>query len=170
MQINITLSKKEKRHYFIYLLAMLLLTVILLAVATMSRLTSPFEETDLHSVSILQEKSRFDETQKSFAKKTDSLFSQISKFDPEKASPIEENNIQVNISEVQNAFKLTNFTDSRKSFYPQVAEFYSMYYEDKKSALLIKENTKNLKAQLENCTVGYRNDRQEMVQRETRGR
>ncbi|MFN3022011.1 type VI secretion system TssO [Chryseobacterium sp. TY3] len=168
MQINVTLSKKEKKHYFFYLLGMLFFTVILLSVAFLYRYASPFADSDLHSVSILQEKTRFDETQKSFAIKTDSLFAKLMKFDPEKAPPGDENEIEFGISEINNGFKQGNFSDGRKEFYPQMAEFYNMYFIDKKTLKLTGENIKNKKNQLDNCMVGYNRNRSEMVQRETR--
>lgn len=149
-----------------YLLAMLLFAVLILSLAVLSRHDSPFADTDLRAVRILEQKVRFEETQKSFQKQSDSTFAKIEKYDPEKSSPLQENDIEIGVSNIRNAFKLTDFTDTRTKSYPQISDFYKMYYDDKKSAATIKANTKLFTKQFEDCSVGYRSDRQELLQRE----
>ncbi|WP_337059181.1 type VI secretion system TssO, partial [Elizabethkingia meningoseptica] len=60
MQLQVTLSKKEKRYYFIYLLGMLLLAIIFLCIIFLSKLESPFVHSDALAIKTLQEKSFFD--------------------------------------------------------------------------------------------------------------
>ncbi len=164
MQINITLSKKEKRHYFLYLLAMLTGAVLILSIIVLNKAINPFSEADMHSVMILQEKNKFNEAQKVIQSNMDSTFVKIDKYDAEKANPVQEHNINEGISNVQAAFKMSGATDPRKESYPQISKFYRMYMDDKKSSAIIKGNIESFSRQYEDCTVGFR-DRQQMMQR-----
>lgn len=166
MQIQITLSRKEKRYYFLYLLGMLCFAVGVVAVAVLFSHPSPFSESDMHAIYTLQEKNRFEEARKPFQKQTDSTFSKLEKFDAEKTSPLEENDIKMGISEIQNAFALTNVKDPRISAFEQIGRFYKMFYDDKKSAAVIEDNIRIFEKQFDDCSVGYRDRRQQMMQRE----
>ena len=165
MQINITLSKKEKRHYFLYLLGMLVFTVFIVAFIVLNKVANPFSGTDMHAVMTLQDKAKFDEAQKNIQKQMDSTFVKIEKMNPEKITPIEENDISVGISNVNNAFKMSASSDPRKESYPQVAKFYEMFFEDKKNTVTLKKNIENFTKQYDNCIVGYRDRQQQMMQR-----
>ncbi len=166
MQVNITLSKKEKRHYFLYLLGMLLFAVLIISFIALRHFRSPFSDADMHSVLVLQEKTQFDEAQKSVEKLMDSTFKRINKLDVEKSSPLQENEAQMGITDVNNAFKLTKLTDPRTKAYSQISRFYKMYYDDKREADLVQKNTKIFVKQFEDCSVGYRDRQQQMQQRE----
>ena len=67
MQVNITLSNKEKRHYFLYLLGMMLITILIVSVITLRKFHSPFSDADLHTVLILQEKQDMQNTKENVA-------------------------------------------------------------------------------------------------------
>lgn len=166
MQTNITLSSAEKRHYFLYLLGMLLVSVLLISFIVLYKAPSPFSEADLHSVMILEEKTKFTSVQRSQQSLQDSTFIKLEKFDAAKNSIIDENKINVNISQIQNTFKLTNSADQRKMAYPQIAKFGQMFLDDKKNAALIEANTKLFKKQFEDCSVGYRDRKQQAMDRE----
>lgn len=165
MQINITLSKKEKRHYFLYLLGMLVITVLIVSIIVLNKFASPFSDTDMHAVMTLQDKAKFDEAQKNIQKQMDSTFIKIEKMNPERMTPIEENDIVVGISNINNAFKMSASSDPRKESYPQIAKFYGMFFEDKKNTLTLKKNIENFTKQYDNCIVGYRDKQQQIMQR-----
>ncbi len=162
MQINIALSKKEKRHYFLYLLGLLVVTTLVISAITLRKFKSPFSESDLHTVSVLEEKSKFDEIQKSMQKKMDTTFMQIDKLDPAKFGVMEENNISVGISDVENAFKITTVTDPRQKGYPRVANFYKMYHMDKKNYQTTQENIDLFKLKYDNCLTNVKEKQQMM--------
>lgn len=166
MQVNITLSNKEKRHYFLYLLGMMLITVILLSVITLRRFASPFTDADLHTVLVLQEKSKFDEAQKSMQNTIDSTFTKVNKMDPEKSDPMLDNDIDVGISEIGNAFKITTVTDQRQKGYARIANFYKMYELDKKDMHNTQENVTLFKQQYDNCLINVKEKAQQMNQRD----
>lgn len=166
MQIQISLSRKEKRYYFLYLLVMLIFAVGIVAAAVLWKYPSPFSQADMHAIYTLEEKGRFEEARKPFQTKSDSTFQKLVKFDHEKSSPLDENDIKVGISEIQSAFALTNVRDPRVSAFEQIGRFYKMFYDDKKSAAAIDENIKTFERQFDECSVGYRDRRQELMQRD----
>lgn len=164
MQISITLSKKEKRHYFLYLLGMLVLAVFILSTIILSKAANPFSEADKHSVMILQDKTKFNEAQQSVHKLMDSAFTKINKMDPEKTSPVENNSIEVKISEISRSFEGAQSNDPRKTAYPLIAKFYAMYYQDKKSISTSKENTQQLERQLNECVQRLKSKQDQIMQ------
>ncbi|MFV0531925.1 MAG: type VI secretion system TssO [Flavobacteriales bacterium] len=166
MQINITLSKKEKRHYFLYLIGMLFFTVLVISLITLGRIGSPFSEADYHSEMVLQEKIKFDKAQNSVQKVIDSTFTKLDKMDPEKSTITEENQIEREIGDINSSFVITDAKDPRQKAYTQVAKFYRMYFEDKKSIIAVKNNTELLQKEYEDCSVGYKDKQQAIRQRE----
>lgn len=165
MQFNITLSQKEKKHYFLYLLGMLICTVLITSFIVLNKSENPFSETDMHSVMILQEKSKFNEAQKTIQKQMDSTFANIEKANPETITPMEENDIKVGIININNAFKMSGSSDPRKESYSQIAKFYEMFFQDKKNTLTLRKNIENFTKQYEDCTVGYRDKQQQIMRR-----
>lgn len=166
MQVNISLSNKEKQHYFLYLLGMLLVTVVVLSVITLRKFSSPFDDADLRSVLVLQQKTRLDDAQKSMQKVIDSTFVKLDKLDPEKSDPLEENSIGMGISEIGTAFKTTAETDNRQKGYARIANFYTMYGMDKKNYLITQENIELFKKQYDDCTTYAKDRSQRRSQRE----
>ena len=165
MQISITLSKKEKRHYFLYLMGMLFLAVLILSFIVLNKAGNPFSDADMHSVMILQDKTKFNDAQKSIQKKMDSTFVKIDKMDPEKSTPVENNEIEIGISEINRTFEGATTTDPRKASYPQISEFYEMYYQDKKSILTVKDNIQQFDRQLQDCMIRFKDKNQQIMQR-----
>ena len=166
MQVNITLSTKEKRHYFLYLLGMLLLTVVVISIITLRKYKSPFSDADLHTVAILQEKSKFDEAQKSMQKTIDSTFTKIDRLDPEKSDPMLDNDIDNGIGEIGTAFKITAMTDVRQKGYARIANFFNMYKLDKKDMHLTQGNIDLFKKQYDDCLINVQQKTQQMNQRD----
>lgn len=166
MQVNITLSNKEKRHYFLYLLGMVLLTTIIISIITLRKSSSPFSDADMHSVLVLQKKSKFDAAQKSMQKTIDSTFSKLEKLDPEKTDPIQKNDIEIGITDIGNAFKMTAVTDSRQNGYARISKFYKMYQLDKEDMHNTEENIKLFKQQYDDCLINVKEKAQQMNQRD----
>ena len=164
MQINITLSKKEKRHYFLYLLGMLVFAVLILSFIVLSKTTNPFSDADMHSVMILQDKTKFNIAQTSVYKKMDSTFVKIDKMDPEKSTPVQLNEIEIGISDINRTFEGSTSTDPRIGSYPQIAKFYQMYYQDKKSIVTLKDNIEQFDKQLQDCMIRFKDKKQQIMQ------
>ncbi|MFC6269742.1 type VI secretion system TssO [Frigoriflavimonas asaccharolytica] len=162
MQINIALSKKEKRHYFLYLLGLLMITILVISAITLRKYKSPFSGSDLYTVLVLEEKAKFDEAQKSMQKRLDTTFTQIDKLDPQKFGVMEDNNISVGISDIENAFKITTVKDPRSKGYPRIANFYKMYQIDKKNLQTTQENIDLFKIKHANCLSNVKEKSQMM--------
>ncbi|WP_313501961.1 type VI secretion system TssO [Kaistella carnis] len=165
MQLKITLSKKEKRYYFIYLLAMLLLGVVFLGIIFLSKLSSPFGDSDSIAIKTLQQKSIFDMRQKAIQPKVDSTFIKLKRLSSEKPQPVEENELRYDINDINDAFSDLAITDSRKNNYNLIAKFYKMYYDDKKVMVKKNENVKRFTKQFEDCTIGMKDMQQQINQR-----
>ncbi|WP_407405918.1 type VI secretion system transmembrane protein TssO [Chryseobacterium sp.] len=168
MQGQITLSKKEKRYQFIYLILMLIVALLFLGIIFLKGFTSPFSNSDVVALEKLDQKSRYNERQKAMMVLVDSTFINISKLSTETAQPIEENDIKYKVNDINAAFldgKYNSINDFRKDGFPQIALFYKMYLEDKKSVSKISEDIKIFEKQLDDCYVGYKEKRKILVDR-----
>jgi hypothetical protein len=166
MQVNITLSNKEKRYYFLYLLGLLFFAVILLSVIILYRTESPFNNSDMLAIQTLEEKAKFDERQKMAQPVLDSTFANIEEVSVEEQNPLKENEIRYSINDIANIFETVNITDPRKQSYTQIAQFYKMYMEDKNVAGKKNENIKIFTKQFEDCSIGFKERKNQKLQRD----
>lgn len=166
MQGQITLSRKEKHYQFVYLILMLIAAMVLLSIIFLKGFESPFSSADVTSLQTLEQKSKFDNQQKVVQKLLDSTFTKITKLTDEVPQPFEENEIKYGINDIQNSFENANVNDLRKQAYPQIAQFYKMYFDDKKRISKITENIKNFEKQFEDCSIGFKEKKQNLIQRE----
>ena len=162
MQLKITLSKKEKRYYFIYLMGMLLMGVIFLGIIFLNKMRSPFSDADTMAIKTLEEKSIFDTRQKAAQPLVDSTFMKLKRLSSEKPQPVEENELRYEINDINDAFSDVVIRDTRKNNYQLIARFYKMYYDDKKVMVKRNENVKNFTKQFEECTIGMKNLQQQI--------
>lgn len=162
MQLKITLSKKEKRYYFVYLILMLLLGVLLLSIIFLNKYASPFSGSDSIAIKTLEQKSLFDQRQKAVQPVVDSTFIRLRKLSGEQAQPVEENELRYEINDISEAFSDLTITDSRKDNYPLIARFYKMYYDDKKIIVIKNDNLKRFTKQFEECTIGMKEMQQQI--------
>lgn len=147
---------------------MLLTALIFMGIIFLRGFESPFSDNDIISVQLLEEKAKFDQKQKSSFKVLDSTFSMINKITDEGAQPFEENNIMYGINDVAGYYQNgENINDIRKEAYPQIAEFYKMYFNDKKIISSKTENIKNFEKQFEECSIGFKEKKSQLFQRET---
>ncbi|KQR94369.1 hypothetical protein ASG01_00325 [Chryseobacterium sp. Leaf180] len=166
MQVNITLSKKEKRYYFLYLLGLLFFAVLLISAVVLYRSESPFNNSDILAIQALQEKAKFDERQKVAQPVIDSTFHRIDKVSVDNNNPLEENEIRYSINDIANIFETVNINDPRKGSYAQIAQFYKMYMEDKYVAGKKNENIKIFTKQFEDCSIGFKERKNQKLQRD----
>lgn len=160
MALQITLSKKEKRYYFIYLLGMLFLGVLFLGILFLHKIESPFGSSDAISIKTLKQKSIFDDRQKSIQPLVDSTFIKLKRLSSEKPQPVEENELKYDIGDIKDAFSDVIITDSRKNNYPLISKYYKMYFEDKRIIVKKNDNLKSFTKQFEECTIGIKDFQQ----------
>lgn len=166
MQGQVTLSKKEKRYQFVYLILMLITALLLFSILFLKNYTSPFSSSsEFISLETLDQKAKFDERQKVMQVIVDSTFSKIQNLTTEMPQPVEENEIKYDINDINGAFQNHNTNDLRKEGYPQIAMFYMMHFYDKKNVSKISEDIKKFEKQYEDCTIGYREKKQNLLQR-----
>lgn len=164
MQINISLSNKEKKHYFLYLLGMLLIAVIVLSVILLRKYKSPFAVVNYDSVSTLVAKQKFDKNQDHFLITMDSTFSKIDKLSPENTASSLNTNIKRGIDDIENSLKNADVQDSRKEGYIKIAKFYRMYYNDKVRMQVLLTNIKTNNENIQRCNTDYENKRNKLGQ------
>lgn len=166
MQGQITLSKKERHYQFLYLVLMLFAALIFLGIIFLKGFESPFSDEDIISVQNLEQKAKFDQQQKVTQRVLDSTFMQINRLTNEVPQPFEENNIMNGINDVANSFENANVSDIRKEAYPQIAKFYKMFFDDKKVISSKTENIKNFEKQFDECSIGFKEKKSQLFQRE----
>jgi len=166
MQGQITLSKKERHYQFLYLLLMLFAAILFLGIIFLKGFESPFSDEDIISVQNLEQKAKFDQQQKATQRVLDSTFTQINRLTNEVPQPFEENNIMNGINDVANSFENADVLDIRKEAYPQIAKFYKMFFDDKKVISSKTENIKNFEKQFEECSIGFKEKKSQLFQRE----
>jgi hypothetical protein len=168
MQGQITLSKKERHYQFLYLILMLFAALIFMGIVFLRGFQSPFMDDDIVSIQMLEEKAKFDQNQKQSFKVMDSTFSMINKLTDEAPQPFVENNIMYGINDVASYYQNgDNINDIRKEAYPQIAKFYKMYFNDKKIISSKTENIKTFEKQFDECSIGFKEKRSQLFQRET---
>ncbi len=146
---------------------MLFAAIIFLGIIFLKGFESPFSDEDIISIRNLEEKAKFDQEQKFTYKLLDSTFSQINRLTDEPPQPFVENSIMNGINDVANQFANGNTADIRKDAYPQIAKFYKMYFDDKKIISNKTENIKSFQKQFDECSIGFKEKRSQLFQRET---
>ncbi|HCC53252.1 MAG TPA: hypothetical protein DEQ30_15405 [Porphyromonadaceae bacterium] len=83
----------------------------------------------------------------------DSLYNKINHYNPGVQAVYEENDIKFMINTLKNVYEEKAWDVRYKSFY-HIAEFYSMWFIDKKDLWGKQENIRKFKKNLEECEVG----------------
>ena len=143
----ISLSKRERRYQFFYLLGMLLVVLLVSGFVFLRKFQSPFTQTDVMDIQLLAQKNKFSEQQKIVEPLLKNTFTKIS------------------INDLANYFQSNEVFDTRKNDYLQIAKFYRMYFEDKKIAAKKTENIKLFEQQFEECSIGFKEKEQQLAQK-----
>ena len=161
----ISLSKRERRYQFFYLLGMLLVVLLVSGFVFLRKFQSPFTQTDVMDIQLLAQKNKFLEQQKIVEPLLKNTFTKISILKVEKPQPFVENDIKSSINDLANYFQSNEVFDTRKNDYLQIAKFYRMYFEDKKIAAKKTENIKLFEQQFEECSIGFKEKEQQLAQK-----
>lgn len=165
MQGQITLSKKEKRYQFLYLILMLIVALLFLGIIFLKGFKSPFSEEDTNALQILEQKSKFDQQQKVGLKLIDTAYASVNALSVEVAQPVEQNAAEFAIQDVANTYQNVVVNDARKLAYPQIAMFFKMFMVDKNRIMKTNETIKIFEKQFEDCQLGYREKTQSLRDR-----
>lgn len=166
MQGQITLSKKERRYQFFYLILMLVTAMLFLGVIFLKGFESPFSDEDVRGIQNLEQKAEFEQHQKVVLPIMDSTYTMITKLTDDGPQPFIENNIQLGVNDLNSYFNSTDVVDIRKDAYPQIAKFYKMYFDDKKVISTTSEDIKIFQKQVDECRIGFKDKQNKLYQRE----
>lgn len=165
MERKSTLSAREKRYQFIYLMGMTLFAILLFGLINVRNFDSPFSGTDMLEIQMLAQKNRFAHQQHMVAPLLESSYKKISSLKYEMPQAFAENDIKNSINAVANSFENVNIFDTRKEGYLQIAQFYKMYFEDKKIAAKKVENITLFQKQFEECSIGFKDKEEQLSQK-----
>lgn len=165
MEAQSSLSKREKRYQFTYLLGMTLLALLVFIIIIGRKSDSPFSEADLLQIQMLEQKNKFAQQQNLVSPLLENSYRKISILKLETPQPFAENDIKNSINDVANSFERINIYDTRKDGYLQIAHFYKMYFEDKKIAAKKSENINLFQKQFEECSIGFKDKEQQLAQK-----
>lgn len=97
----------------------------------------------------------------------DSTYNQINRLTNEMPQPFVENSIIYGVNDITNYYESgdTKILDLRKDAYPQIALFYKMYFDDKKTIATVTEDIEKFKKQFEDCSIGFKEKKSQLFQR-----
>lgn len=160
-----SLSQKERTYQFLYLVSMLLLTQLLLGLIFLSSYQSPFSQTTVLDAQLVEQYNQFNDLQKTVEPVMKETFQKISQLQATSPQPQVEDDLARRIDAVASFFSHTNSYDPRKEGYRQIANFYQMYFEDKKIVGRKTENTEQFRKEFEECSIGFKDKKQQLIQR-----
>lgn len=165
MQGQVTLSKKEKRYQFVYLILMLILALLFLGIIFLKGFSSPFSDADVNSLQILEQKTKFNQQQKLGFKLIDTAFARVNRLSVEEEQTVEKREAEYAIQDVANTYQNYPVNDNRKRAFPQIGSFFKMYMTDKGRIKSLNEDIKHFEKQYEDCQMGYRDKSQSLRDR-----
>lgn len=160
-----SLSQIEQFYQFLYLVILVIIAEVLLGFLCLSGYSSPFSKNVLLDVQLLEQKYKFKERQKLIEPLVTSTFLKINVLKYERPQPFVENDIASCIAKIANSFANTSIYDPRKEAYTQIGYFYKMYLNDKKILAKKTENIQLFHKQFEECSIGFKDKKQQLDQR-----
>jgi len=156
MQIQISLSKREKQHYFLYLLGMVFIVIVLIVIVLLFKYKALFAEKKADEVKNLKELVVFRQEQDEMLQMADTTFLKLSKLGTQEETSMLERDITYNLERILTFSKDANFVDVRRQSFSQIYNFYKMYEDDKRDLQLVKRNIEEINKQLQECKIGYK--------------
>lgn len=160
--MNDTMNQKEKIFGFVYVL------ILFIAIAGICNWLIFYYNPDFRLFSqkkfVITKMNRireFQEMQNSYALTMDSLYSKINKYNPGINAIYEENDILYMVNSMKNVYESRSWDMRYKSFV-HVADFYYMWFTDKKELWSKKDNITRFRKNLEECEIGLSNKKSEM--------
>lgn len=160
MEKHASLSKREKRYEFVYLLGLLVFTVIILSMVILRKFDSPFTDNLMLETQMLEQKRKFSKQQALVYPMLETTYGKISSLKRETPQPFVQSDIKSSINDVANSFENVDIFDMRKEGYLQVAEFYRMFYLDKIIIGKLEEDIELFDKQFKECSVGLESMKQ----------
>jgi hypothetical protein len=144
---------------------MSLLAALVFTIIVLRKFDSPFSGTDTLEIQMLEQKNKFARQQLIVFPLLETAYKKISILKQETPQPFAENDIKNSINDVANCFENVEIYDIRKDGFLQIAQFYKMYFEDKKIAAKKAENIALFQRQFEECSIGFKENEQQLAQK-----
>ena len=154
MQEQITLSNAEKKHYFFYLLGMLLFAVALLGIIFLYNENSPFKNKsdELVDSSSLKTKGNYEKNMLKIIPTIDSTFANIKQIDTDKSERISiGDEVSLKIASI-NQFTTDNPSqDPRMQVYQHIIYFSRMFVDDKNQVITTRKKIVDIEDDIQEC-------------------
>jgi CRISPR/Cas system CSM-associated protein Csm3 (group 7 of RAMP superfamily) len=144
---------------------MSIFVVLIFIIILVRKFDSPFSGSDIFEIQMLEQKNKFAQQQLIVSPLLKTSYKKINILKHETPQPFAENDIKNNINDVANSFENINIYDTRKEGYLQIAQFYKMYFEDKKIAAKKTENITLFQKQFEECSIGFKDKESQLSQK-----
>lgn len=165
MNKSTTLSPREKKYQFIYLFSIFITVLLVFTFIIYQKFNTSLSSGNMLETQMLEQINLFDKQRNLVEPVVETVYKKINILKHETPQPFAENDIKNSINDIANSFVNTDIYDTRKEGYIQVAEFYKMYFEDKKIAAKKAENIKLFEKQYEECSIGFKEKEQQLIQR-----
>lgn len=152
----ITLGRKEKRQYFIYLICIFVLTLVLLVWIIFRNINSPFTSLSIVEDAYLKKAGEFDEQKKYASALFDSTFERITALQGGQLNAIVEADIRSQVNELNDLADDVTAHDIRFTSFHQMAAFLTGYFEDMQTLKRKLANVQMFQKQLTDCEIGYK--------------
>jgi len=149
-----THNAKEKTIAFIYVTIVFTVVTLLCCISIFYyNETSRTYQHKEYVISKMDRVRQFQNMQSKQVEVTDSIFNKIRDFKPSVNASYEENDIKFFLNELKHIYEDKNY-DERYKIFAQYANFYNMWFGDKKELWSKKENVVTFKKNLEECEIG----------------
>ncbi|XZF16259.1 type VI secretion system TssO [Chitinophagaceae bacterium MMS25-I14] len=159
-----SLSRKEKYQQFFYLLLLSAAILLVLYFIFLRRKNTSGNELAFE-MQLLEQKKAFSDRAKNVHPFLEKTFRNIDEMPLTGAQAFIETDIKNNINDIASLSTDLTINDPRKEGFLQIAQFYKMYFEDRKIAGKKLANIEEFQRQFTECSIGYKEKSQQLAQK-----
>lgn len=164
MEETIKMSRKEKRHYLWYLLALYIGSAALLSWIIFMGVASPFATITDQEREQLKQAKIFEQKQHEAVRAYDTVMQSVSMLKTNPANQVLTSDIDHNINYVNSLNDGLPNSDIRSFGFYQMARYLKLHYERALTLRKTAENIQLFEKQLNDCRIGYEQNEQYMNQ------
>lgn len=159
------MSKREKYQHFFYLLLLLMGSITAVSVIFLRNYASPFSSQASYEIQMLDQKNQFADLQNVIYPFIQKTYGKIDALPMKDLSPYQEADIKNNINQIANALNDERVFDPRKEAFLQIAQYYRMYFDDKRIAGKKADNILLFEKEFTECSIGFKEKEQQLAQK-----
>lgn len=156
MEETIKMSRKEKRHYLGYLVALYAGAVLLLAGILFAGVSNPFKTIPESERAQLAQARQYEQQQVQAVQLYDSLMSRINQLKQSPGNAVLETDIENQINYLNSLYDGLPNKDIRSFGFHQMARYLQRHYQDAVTLRKRVDNIQIFQNQLNDCMIGYR--------------